>query len=43
MAILKTQPSEQRVEDFLNGLANDRRRMDAWKMLAFMKSLVRSL
>jgi len=39
MAELKTQPTDQRVEDFLNTIDDEQKRSDAFAMLEFMKEI----
>jgi hypothetical protein len=39
MAPLKTQPTDQRVVDFLNSVSNDKRREDSFKVLALMQEV----
>ena len=39
MAELKTQPTDQRVEDFLNTIDDEQKRNDAFALLEFMKEI----
>ncbi len=39
MAELKTQPTDQRVEDFLNTIDDEQKRSDAFALLEFMKEI----
>lgn len=39
MTQLKTQPNEQSVVDFLNGVENEKRREDSFKVLALMREV----
>jgi hypothetical protein len=40
MAEPKTKPTEVSVESFLNGVADEKRRADAWQMLQIMKEIM---
>ena len=42
MAELKTKPSDQSVEDFLNGVADEKKRQDSFTILELMKRVTKA-